>query len=258
MALIDCFTRVFAYVRLLADGRIPGPEPKVAPEGTSDAAPVQADFETVRRDIEVLVARGEEQAAAAGTSREKFRKAEFPVCCWIDEILLKAQWPGKDEWLKRPLQRSRFNTINGGEEFFTRMDAAQALDDMELVEVFHACISLGFTGRFYQENQQALLDEISLAQAKRLYGEDAALLNSMPHSAEGSGTAPTGHTGHTPFFPDAYAHDTAPRKRPLRAYRFLDPGMLLVLLLPGLAVLGLYIYYRHELDSLLEQMLRAV
>ncbi len=151
MALVDCFTRVFAYVQILARGRESG---LVVSDETA--------YGVVRQDVEALIAQGEEQAAAAGTDRELFRQAEFAVCCWIDETLLAADWPGRDEWLKRPLQRTQFNTINGGEEFFSRMDAAQNLDNMELVEVFHACISLGFTGRYYQENQKALLDEISL------------------------------------------------------------------------------------------------
>ena len=241
MALVDCFTRVFAYVQILARGRESG---LVVSDETA--------YGVVRQDVEALIAQGEEQAAAAGTDRELFRQAEFAVCCWIDETLLAADWPGRDEWLKRPLQRTQFNTINGGEEFFSRMDAAQNLDNMELVEVFHACISLGFTGRYYQENQKALLDEISLAQAKRLYG-DFAQGFSGTRGADGHSDA-----NRQLLFPDAYANNTSPSKRPLRAYRFLDPGMLFMFIVPGLLLLGLYIYYRFELNRLLAQMLDAV
>ncbi|MFW5488952.1 MAG: DotU family type IV/VI secretion system protein [Desulfovibrio sp.] len=231
MALVDCFTRVLAYVQVVAAGKAPG----------------EVTYETVRKDLETLFASSEDRAVALGVQRELFRRAEFAVCCWIDETLLAVDWSGREEWLKRPLQRAQFNTINGGEEFFSRLDEAQNREEMELVEVFHACISLGFTGRYYQENQKALLDEISLAQAKRLYGPLAASI------AEQAGDEVA-----EPLFPDAYGQDTAPGKRPLMAYRFLDPGVLAMLVVPAMAVLGLFFYYRHELNRLLEQMLKAV
>lgn len=161
MALLDLFIRPMAFATLIASLRDP-------------EAP---DCAVVRADLDRLL-----DEAMAKALREHAGQAEnalFAVCAFIDETLLGSSWPGRKEWMRHKLQQARFHTANAGEEFHIRMESllkeeadsdTPSGDRREALEVFLACLNLGFRGA--AENTGRVHDLIRHL-LEKLYGPDA-------------------------------------------------------------------------------------
>lgn len=185
MALVDRFLPAMAFAALLARE----PEMRDVP------------FAVARADMDRLLA---EAVAALREHRPgEVQDALFAACAFADEAILASNWPGRADWMKRPLQRERFATANAGEEFYVRLAAlcdkasgvipagdeftyddgvAGLMDDAggrsclrEVLEVYAACLTLGFTGRYYDERGRETLGQITRASLKRLLAGSPAL-----------------------------------------------------------------------------------
>ena len=182
MALVDRFLPAAAFAALLAR------EDQMHDVG----------FETARADMDRLL----DQAVADSREHrpEEVDDALFAVCAFADEAVLSSQWPGRGEWLKRSLQRLRFGTANAGEEFYVRLAAlceqasqgsgqvaplpgeaqqgegeGELFDEAgrrsslrEVLEIYAACLTLGFTGRYYGDTGRARLAAITRESLDRL------------------------------------------------------------------------------------------
>lgn len=76
----------------------------------------QTPYETVRSDMDRLLAQAE--ADAADIPEEGRREALFAVCAFVDEALLTSAWQDRGRWARETLQRTRFGTVNAGTEFY--------------------------------------------------------------------------------------------------------------------------------------------
>lgn len=169
MALVDRFLPPAAFAALLAR------EPQLA----------DVPFATARADMDRLL----DQAVAASRAErpEDVEDALFAVCAFADEAVLSSQWPGRHEWLKKSLQRERFGTVNAGEEFYERLAALKAkvqagqtaqgalFDDEDtagrvrgVLEIYAACLTMGFAGRYYGEASREALASLTLESLDRL------------------------------------------------------------------------------------------
>ncbi|SNR89640.1 type VI secretion system protein ImpK [Humidesulfovibrio mexicanus] len=169
MALVDRFLPPAAFAALLAR------EPQLA----------DVPFATARADMDRLL----DQAVAASRAQraEDVEDALFAVCAFADEAVLSSQWPGRHEWLKKSLQRERFGTVNAGEEFYERLAALKArvqagqgaqgaLFEEEdatgrvrgVLEIYAACLTMGFTGRYYGQGGREELSSLTRESLDRL------------------------------------------------------------------------------------------
>ena len=216
MRLIDCFVKVLAltaYVRQHADQAPP-------------------DFETVRQDVETLLAKAQQNAVQAGFSLDDFVSARFAASAWIDETILLSDWPGRDQWAAQSLQRKFYNTTNAGDEFFERLGELPAAE-AAVREVFATCLALGFRGRYFHEDQEAELAEVQRACLRDLWGgdfEDVDLSEGL-------------------VFPSAYPTRVVGRGR--RLWRRINPASLIWFLVPPAVLLTLFALYRQQLYKLI-------
>ncbi|OEU66690.1 MAG: type IV secretion protein DotU [Desulfovibrio sp. S3730MH75] len=238
MHLSDCFLELFTFIRLVTDSQ----------------GQVDADYDTVRKDISVLIERLEERALDNGFSSEEFDEARFAVFAWVDETVLCSSWVGTREWLKLPLQREFYGTANGGEEFFERLDVLlgareKPVDEtlfadfakesekesfgedlngnVEVLEVYTLCLSLGFTGVHFNDSDFSRLDQLREDGLARLVGkQDVDGLSAFPQSY-GSGKE---------------------AKRKSNYGRVFDPLSILFFLLPMLVVAGVFFAYKGLLE----------
>ncbi|MFO7876230.1 MAG: DotU family type IV/VI secretion system protein [Desulfovermiculus sp.] len=244
MRIVDAFADSFAYVSLLL--REPDRE--------------GADFETVRTDLDAILAQAADQVP--GLDQAHFDAARFAVCAWIDEQLLSSAWPGRNQWVSTPLQKRIYGTVRAGEEFFLRLDqlltasaAAETnasdetgvediLDPMshsvdsalhQVVEVYAACLALGFTGRYYQDAKQRELQKIKMRCLQAISDSDA------PLAAER-------------LFPRAYALST---RRRSKWQGILSPGMAALIAGPIVTLAGIYLLYDSMLADMLHNLLSA-
>lgn len=88
----------------------------------------------------VMTRWGEEAAAAA--------RRMVTVC--LDEILNCAPWPGREEWLRKPLQSEWGEGRSGGAWFFQYLEGLSPArrDGRELAALALRCISLGLSGPY--------------------------------------------------------------------------------------------------------------
>ena len=116
-------------------------------------------FDRVLSRYEVLHQRALKQGQENGYPDEDWQEAWFAVCAWTDEMLLCSEWPERDRWESRQLQRVYFQTMNGGEEFFRRLYALPP-EKGEVREMYLYCLASGFKGRFFSPGDEKKLSEI--------------------------------------------------------------------------------------------------
>lgn len=147
MRLIDCYLPVFRFVcdRL--------------PEQHQDDT-----YENFRQEaIEVF-----EQSLAASRnlsiSSDDVNDALFAMTVWFDEVVLRSALYFKVIWRSELLQSHYFDTVIGGEEFFTRLDSISN-ENFSLRAIYLKCLLLGFRGKFHYQDEGELLHYINLAKA---------------------------------------------------------------------------------------------
>ena len=84
--------------------------------------------------------------AAQGLAPDELDNARFALVAWTDEVVLRSDWAGRDEWLHDLLQLSLFRTNRAGDEFYQRL-AALPPEQNTAREIFFLCLALGFEGQ---------------------------------------------------------------------------------------------------------------
>ena len=170
MALIDHFLPPIAFAAMLA----------------SEANLADTPYDTARADMDRLLDRAVE--AARREHPDQADDALFAVCAFADETVLDSSWPGRDAWMRRKLQEERFHTANAGWEFyerFERLNTDGITDEnrdesdspsetprnrarRDLLEVYLACLTLGFKGRYDDDPGRDRIDRMADAGLERL------------------------------------------------------------------------------------------
>ncbi len=108
---------------------------------------------------------------------DEVEEARFALVAWADEVILTSDWPGRDEWLREPLQLSLFRTNRAGNEFFDHL-ARLRPDQNDAREVFFLCLVHGFAGIFAARDEDGARSELIRQQFELLrvagHARDAA------------------------------------------------------------------------------------
>ncbi len=96
------------------------------------------------------IAAFEQNARAKGVAPESIVVARYALCTFIDEAVAHTPWGGTAEWAKASLLVTLHREVGGGEKFFQLLNkmAADPGANIDLLELFHVCLALGFEGRF--------------------------------------------------------------------------------------------------------------
>ena len=146
MQLSDCFMGLMAYATFISQREMPNPAP----------------YDETRRRFDDLIQQARQCCQDAGFGDDDWQTALFAVCAWIDETILCSEWPERGRWQEDQLQRLHFQTMNAGEEFFTRL-AALDPEATAIREVYAYCLALGFKGRYFLPEDSKKLAEIQKA-----------------------------------------------------------------------------------------------
>lgn len=130
----------------------------------------------VREKVDELLASARSHRRSMG--RDAFDSAWFALCAWLDEAL-----PGP-----KPYVRRYFAEVNPGREFFTQLDRLldeNGLDNLDaerlgVLEVYAACLELGFRGTYAQTEDRPSLDVYRKYCAKDLAKAAAVLAPYSP------------------------------------------------------------------------------
>ncbi|KJK07728.1 MULTISPECIES: type IVB secretion system protein IcmH/DotU [Pseudomonas] len=101
--------------------------------------------------VERFFADLERDARAANYSVEQVKDTQYALCAFLDESVLRS---GDNELRQhfelQPLQFRYFGVHLAGEGFFEKIDSLRAdvKHNLDVLEVYHLCLALGFEGKF--------------------------------------------------------------------------------------------------------------
>lgn len=86
--------------------------------------------------------------------------AKFGLAAFVDETVLTANFPLRNEWEKNPLQLQYFGEQLAGNKFFDKLDSmlGQIEVTQDAVEIYYYCLLLGFKGKYAVYEQEKLLE----------------------------------------------------------------------------------------------------
>jgi type VI secretion system protein ImpK len=224
MHLTDCFIELVAYVVYFQ----------------KTVSYRQPSYGQVKSDIDRLIAVSEDCIKDKSFSQDDYNQAKFAICAWIDETILGSSWKEKGRWQGEQLQRVHFNTADAGVEFFERLNVL-GNHQKEVREVYYLCLSLGFAGRYGDEKDAYLLEQLRTSNLKLLSGSSIGIPSLDVDD----------------LFPEAYPAE-APGDRP--GGRKLNLSIYTLLGLGGPVVLFviLLIIYTFILSGIGENFMRTV
>ncbi len=141
------------------------------------------DVDAARGRVRTLLARTEAGVRGLGLADADATDVMFALVATLDESIMRSPWPGRSEWVARPMQFERFGRYDGGEEFFARLDRLrqERVLRADVLHVYFFCLALGFRG-WYQVRPHAewrALVEAVAAQLRR--GDPAGRPPLAPH-----------------------------------------------------------------------------
>ncbi|MGA1874885.1 MAG: type IVB secretion system protein IcmH/DotU [bacterium] len=224
-SLTSCFSELFAYMMYFL----------------KTVEKRQPLFDQVKSDIHQLLSKSEHGLNQGSFSREDYDLARFALCAWIDEAILNSPWKEKAQWQKERLQHFFYHTTEAGEEFFERLNSLGP-HQREVREVYYLCLTIGFTGKYCQEGDHYLLEQLKTSNLRYLTGSSVGL----PSLAR------------TELFPEAYP-DVATDFTPQAPKRFhFSLFSLLCLAGPVVFLVLLFIIYHCVLTGMETNILSMV
>jgi type VI secretion system protein ImpK len=122
-----------------------------------------ADVDAVRQHCVQEIRNFEEPLRRAVVPAEDVLAARYALCTVIDEAVLNTPWGARSGWAGQSLLVTFHRESSGGEKFFQILDRVlrEPQRYVALLEVLHACLALGFEGRYrLEERGPAKLAEI--------------------------------------------------------------------------------------------------
>lgn len=210
---VDCVIHLFSFTYYLTE--------KLTDE--------QIPYDRVTGNYAKLIKRSKKQAQSAGIPKKEFDRALFPVCAWIDEVILETNWEYKLEWVKNSLQKKYFNTTSAGAQFFENLNKLKS-EDTGILEVYDYCLASGFKGSLHDKYDSEKLSRIQTDILKKVQDENLSQLPGI-------------------IFPDAGSTDFDKRLKRKR-WKGLSNYTSLFVLLPVLLFLVLYYIFDQRLTAI--------
>ena len=121
---------------------------------------ILAPSSELRPKVEGLFDEFEKRAERYKFNHKIVQVSKFGLAAFVDETVLTANFPLRNEWEKNPLQLQYFGEQVAGNKFFEKLDAMLGQIDVtvDAVEVYYFCLLLGFKGRYAIYEQEKLLE----------------------------------------------------------------------------------------------------
>jgi len=147
----------------------------------------------VRQWFGALLERMMTEGRRLGVSGSDLAEARYALAAFIDERVLGSSWPGREDWMRQPLQLLWYGENAAGENFFKRLRALlSAPERLPAVQVYGLCLALGFRGVYEAEAKRdgKALAKFQRAAFRRLEPSLPASDVSSPHLTAAQRLAP--------------------------------------------------------------------
>ena len=148
------------------------------------------DAGMLRKKILKLFDNMKEDCKKFGWDEEDVTDAQYPLCAFIDEIILESEWRYKEDWLRYNLTVELYNDHHAGEGFFRNIKKIEDENSKrDILEIYLYCMLLGFEGEYKRSGTERLnqfIENISekFTGAVRLHKKDLSPNWKRPKDAE--------------------------------------------------------------------------
>lgn len=89
---------------------------------------------------------------------EEIEEVCFALVAFADEMVLRTQWIGHDDWAREPLQLQLYRTNKAGDEFYEHLERLHP-EMAGARHVYFLCLCLGFEGQYagHDADRRALM-----------------------------------------------------------------------------------------------------
>jgi len=132
---------------------------------SSNVTPPHELRQLILTALDTMVGRGR----ARGFPDNELAEARYALVAFLDEQINKSNWPGRNEWMGRPLQLELYSEYTAGENFFKRMRVLlQQGQFSPALEVYYLCLLLGFRGAYGASGDTRTLSGFSESARQRV------------------------------------------------------------------------------------------
>lgn len=116
------------------------------------------DHDSFRERLRSFLLEFERGSKKLQTPADDLYEAKFAFCALVDEVVLMSKPDLREAWSRRPLQLEFFGDQLAGERFFEELERLRqkGAPKVQVLEVFHLCLLLGFQGRYLLEGSEKL------------------------------------------------------------------------------------------------------
>ena len=107
----------------------------------------------LRNQLLLLLDRFAKSTEAAELRADELEEARFALVAWLDEVILRSDWQGRDEWAAEPLQLRLYKTNRAGNEFYEHLRRLRP-EHTRAREVYLLVLSLGFEGQYHDQQAE--------------------------------------------------------------------------------------------------------
>jgi type VI secretion system protein ImpK len=117
-----------------------------------------SDAETFRARLREFLAQVDRGGKRIEAANEDLYLTKYAYCALMDEMVLAQQGTLADSWRRNPLQLEMFGEQRAGGSFCDKLESlrAQGASKVQVLEVFHMCLLMGFQGRYLLEGSEKL------------------------------------------------------------------------------------------------------
>ena len=121
--------------------------------GRLRASLLTARFASLMEQVAQAIQRFEAEIHQAGVPDDQVKMAKYIVCATADDIVQNIPADDRHEWSRHSMLASFFGERIGGVRFYELVDRAKVdpVVNYWLLELEHACLALGFQGRYRSE-----------------------------------------------------------------------------------------------------------
>ncbi|MFD2055370.1 type VI secretion system protein TssL, long form [Mesorhizobium calcicola] len=111
---------------------------------------VERQAEPLAQHVADAIEKFDRTVEKAGVPEEDARIAKFALCETADDLIGNLPWPKSDDWAQHGMLRQFFHTETTGTGFYEALNKILANPEphYDLLELMHACLSLGFEGQY--------------------------------------------------------------------------------------------------------------
>jgi len=116
------------------------------------------DSDAFRGRVRDFLAQVDKGGKRIDAGSEDIYLAKYAYCALMDEMVMSQQGALSAAWQRSPLQLEMFGAQTAGEQFFERLEElrAQGPARVQVLEVFHMCLLMGFQGKYLIEGSEKL------------------------------------------------------------------------------------------------------